>query len=99
MRVAENYARSHVNELVDEEETALKHLLVYEHRTGSLGGYHKEDAQQVGRQTGPRSIRKRHYTAVYEGLNLIAVVGRHNDVVVMETQVYAEASEGVRHDA
>ena len=40
--VAKNYLCAHVNELVHEEQAALKHLLVEEHGTAGLRGHHNK---------------------------------------------------------
>ena len=58
VRVAQDDLSSHVDELVNEEQTALKHFLVDEHCALGLCGYHKHDAQQVWRQSWPRGIGK-----------------------------------------
>ena len=50
--VAENDLRTHIDELVDEEQAALEHLLVEEHRPACLGGNGDEHAEQVGGESG-----------------------------------------------
>ena len=45
--VAEDDLGAHVDELVDEEQAALEHLLVYEHAALALGGDHQQNAQKV----------------------------------------------------
>ena len=42
VRIAEDNLCTHVNEFIDEEQTALKHLLMEEHAATSLSGYHDE---------------------------------------------------------
>lgn len=52
VRVAEDDLRAHVDELVDEEETALEHLLMDKHGAAGLGGYDEEHGEQVRRRPG-----------------------------------------------
>ena len=56
VRVTEDDLRTHVDELVDEEQAALKHLLVDEYGTFGLRGHHQHDTDQVGREAWPRCI-------------------------------------------
>ena len=42
MWIAEDDLGSHINELVDKEEAALKHLLMDQNRTLALGRHHKD---------------------------------------------------------
>lgn len=51
VRVAEDDLCPHVYELVDEEEAALKHLLMDEHGAARLCRHDEEHGEQVGRQT------------------------------------------------
>ena len=44
MRVAKNYLRTHVDEFVNEEQSAFKHLLVDKYGPFCLSGDHKDDA-------------------------------------------------------
>ena len=45
--VAENNLCPHVYQAVNEEQAALKHLLVEQHRTTGLRSYHDKHAEQV----------------------------------------------------
>ena len=56
VRVAENDLRTHVDEFVDKEQAALKHLLVYQHAALGLRGYHKGNGYEVGREAWPRRV-------------------------------------------
>ena len=49
MRVAQDDLGAHVNQLVDEKQAALKHLLVHQHTAARLGGRdeHLQAAQVV----------------------------------------------------
>ena len=53
MRVAEDDPRAHRDELVDEEEPALEHLLEDEDRPARLRRDGDRDGRQVGRERGP----------------------------------------------
>ena len=47
--VAKDYLRAHLDEVIYEEEAALKHLLMEEHGALCLCSHHDEHAQEVGR--------------------------------------------------
>ena len=67
MRVAKDDLRTHVDEFIHEEETALEHLLMEEDATASLGSHYQQDGEKVWSQAWPRSIRESHDGAVDEG--------------------------------
>ena len=71
--VTEYDLSAHIDELVYEEESALKHLLMDEYATLSLSGCDEEDAQEVWRQPRPWSICYGQDRAVHKGVDLIAV--------------------------
>ena len=54
VRVAEDDPRAHPDELVDEEQAALEHLLEDQHRAARLRRDGDRDRGQVGRERGPR---------------------------------------------
>src|SRR5438874_1080386 len=56
VRVAEHHARAHADQLVHEEEPALVHLLVEEHRALRLRRRHQRHAHEVGGEGGPRAV-------------------------------------------
>jgi hypothetical protein len=60
MRVAENNLRTHVYQTVDEEQAALKHLLMKQHTATSLRSHDDKYAEQVRRQSGPWGVGQRH---------------------------------------
>ena len=56
VRVTKDDLCTHIDELVHEEETALKHLLVDKDATLALGRCNEHHAEKVRRQTWPWSI-------------------------------------------
>ena len=99
MGIAEDDLRTHVDELVDKEQTALEHLLVEEHRASGLGGYGDKYGQEVGCESRPRSIGQRHDGAVDERLYLIMAHGGNKQVVTLFLHLDAHAAESVGDDA
>ncbi len=99
VRVAENNLCAHINEFVDEEQTALKHFLMEEHRSPRLRGHHDEHREQVGSQSWPRRIGECHDGAVNEGVHLIVFLLRDVEVVVLFTDFDAQPPESVGNDA
>ena len=97
--VAEDYLCSHVYQLVDEEQAALEHLLMEEDATAGLCRDDDEHRQEVGRQSGPRCVGQRHDGAVDEGIYLIVVLTRDDEVVALNVYLHAKAAESVGDDA
>ena len=64
--VAQNDLCTHVNEFVDEEQTALEHLLMYKYRAASLSSHHDEHRQEVRSKSRPRSIGQSEDSTVDE---------------------------------
>ena len=60
MRGAENDLRAHIYQTVDEEQAALKHLLMKQHTATSLCSHHNEYAEQVRSKSGPWGVSQRH---------------------------------------
>ena len=58
--VAEDDLGTHVDEFVNEEQAALEHFLVEEHRTAGLRGHHEQHRQQVGSEPRPRCVTQSH---------------------------------------
>src|SRR4051794_2085776 len=56
VRVAEDDPGAHRDELVDEEQAALEHLLEDQDRPPRLGRDHDRDRRHVGREGGPRAV-------------------------------------------
>ena len=59
VRVAQDDLGTHVNEFVHKEESALKHLLMNQDAAVGLRCHHQQDAQQVGRESGPDGVGQR----------------------------------------
>ena len=97
--IAEDNLCAHVDELIDEEETRLEHLLMDEHHATGLGGCDKQDGEEVGREAGPGGVGDGHDGPVDERVNLIVIVGGDIEVVAALLDGDAEATEGVGNDA
>ena len=69
MRVTKDNLGSHINELIHEEETALKHLLMNQDTTLTLNCHHKKHTQKVWCKSWPWSISNSHNGTIKEGLN------------------------------
>ena len=99
VRVAENDLRAHIDQVVHEEQTAFKHLLVNQHGALRLGGDHEHHADQVGGQAGPGGVGDRHNGAVQIGVDAILLLGRDKDVVAPLLKMDAQPAETLRDDA
>src|SRR3712207_8333692 len=99
VRVAQYNLRSHIYELIDEKQTALKHFLMNEHASFRLRSHHKHHAEQVGCQSRPRSVGNGHNGAVDERFYLITVLRRHVDVVSPLLELDAQTAETLGNNA
>ena len=81
VRVAKDDLGAHVDQLVHEKKTALEHLLVDEDTSFGFGGNNEHDAEQVGRETGPRRIGNGEDGAVEERFDGIALLLRNMEIV------------------
>ena len=99
MWVAEDDLCSHVDEFVNEEESAFEHLLVDEHRAFGLGSNDKEHTQEVGREAWPRGVGERHDASVDERADFLAVVMWYVDVVALAFDADTHAAECIGDDA
>ena len=97
--VAKDNLCTHVDELVDEEQAALKHLLVDEHAALGLSGNHEQHRDEVGGETGPGGIGDGHDGTVDEGVYFITVVAGDEDVVALRLYGNTQATEDVGDDA
>ncbi len=99
VRIAQDNLRSHVNQLIDKEKAALKHLLMNQDTALALDGHHKHHAQKVRGESRPRSISKRHYRPVHKRINHIAFLLRHIYVIPALLQLHPKTAETFRNNA
>ena len=99
MRVAQNDLGTHVDELVDKEQAALKHLLVNQDAPPRLGRRHQDNGQQIRGEARPRRVGHSQQAAIDEGVDLVVVLGR--DLQVLSPALHADAQtlEHVGDDA
>ena len=83
MGVAEDNLGAHIDEAVDEEQAALEHFLMKEHRAAGLGGYDDEYGEQVGGQSGPWCVGQRHDGTIDERVDDIVFLTRDEEVVTI----------------
>ena len=99
VRVAEDDLRAHVDEFVDEEESAFEHLLMEEHAASRLCGDRDEHREQVGGEPRPRCVGEGHNGSVEEGVHDIMRLTGHDEVVAVFLNLYAKSAEGIGDDA
>src|SRR5690554_782195 len=75
VRIAEDDLRAHVDEFIDEKQSAFEHFLVNQYRAFGLGGHHENDAQQVGGESGPRMVGNGHDGAVDVAVDGVSILG------------------------
>ena len=93
MRVAQDNLSSHVDELIDKEETALEHLLMEQYTASRLCCHDDEHRYEVGSKSRPRGVGKRHNGAIDKGLYGIMVLMRYYKVVALHFNPHAETAE------
>ena len=99
VRVAKNYLCAHIYQFVNEEQAALEHLLMDEHRPACLRCYHEEHRDEVGSKSRPRCIGKSHYRTVDERIDHIMRLARNNEVIAVGDNLHSQSAECVRDDA
>ena len=99
VRVAEYDLSTHIDELVHEEETAFKHLLMNQNTSLALGCSHKHHAEKVRRNTRPWGIGYIQDRSVKEGIDHITLLLRDEDVIATAFKVDSKSAESVRNHA
>ena len=94
VRVAENDACSHRDELVDEEEPALEHLLEDENRSVRLCRGDDGDRREVGREGRPRAVLDLRNLPTEIVLDHELLPGRHAERRLPHLDPNPEALEG-----
>lgn len=97
MRVAKDYSGTHVQQFVHKEETALKHLLMYQHTPLCLSADHQKNAYQVRRQPRPRRICDSQRGAIDEILNLVYLFLVDSDIITLHLEMNPNSLEYLRH--
>ena len=98
MGIAKDNLCTHIDELVNEEQTALKHLLMEEHTTFRLRCHHQQDGDEVWRQSWPRGIGERHDGAVDKRLDDVVRLLGNPQVVALNLDLHTQTAEGCRDD-
>ncbi len=99
VRVAEDDLRTHIDQFIHEEETALEHLLMEEHTATSLGSHYEKHGEKVWSKSWPRSIGKRHDGAVDKGIDDIMLLLWNDEVIALYLDLHTQAAESIRNDA
>ena len=97
VRIAENDLRTHINEFIHEEETALKHLLMDEDTTLALGCRNKYHAEKVRRKAWPWSICDIEDRTIKERINHIALLLRNKDIITTTLKIDTQFAESLRN--
>ena len=98
MRIAQDNPRTHVYQLVNEEEPAFKHLLVDEHAASCLNGYDEQDTDKIRCQSGPWVVVNGKYRPVHVILYLIDLLLWNNYIIILVMKLYAQLPELVGDD-
>ena len=96
MRIAEDDLCTNVDQLVDEEEPALKHLLMEEYASPRLRRRHQHHTDEVRRESRPGCVSNRQDGAVHKGVDLIVLLGRDKEVIPPHLGPYPEPLKGSR---
>ena len=99
VRIAKDDLSTHIDQFVNEEQSALEHLLMEQHRATSLGSYDDQHRQQVWRQSRPRGISQRHDRTIDKRLYLVVSLFGDNEVVAFYLHLHTQAAEGFRDEA
>ena len=81
------------DELVDEEEPRLEHLLVDENEPRALRRRHERDRHRVGGERRPRLILELRHVSAEIALNHLLLLGRHDEIGPVDHARNAESRE------
>ena len=93
MRIAEHDARAHADQLVDEEQARLEHLLVDEDHARALRRGDERDRHRIGRERRPRLILELGHVSAEIALNDLLLLGRDDEVGAVDRARDAEPRE------
>ena len=99
VRVAENNLCTHIDELVDEEQSALEHLLMEEHAATCLCRHNEENRQEVGGKSWPWGIGKRHDGSIDKGIYDVVLLFRNKEVVALNLYLHTQSAESLGNDS
>src|SRR4051812_21233207 len=99
VRIAKDDLRPHFDELVHEEQAAFKHFLVYQQGAPGLGRYHQHDTQEIRCEAGPGMVVNGKYPSVQIGLDLVQVLARDVNIIVLEVHFDTQLAEFLRDHA
>ena len=98
MRVAQDNLGTHIYQLVDEEQTALEHLLMYQYRAASLSSHYDEHRKEVRCESRPRCICQSQNGAVDERVDDVVRLTWDEEVVALYFYLNAQSAECVWND-
>src|SRR5687768_11713313 len=93
MRITENDLRAHGNQLVDEEESGLEHLLVHHDQPVALSGCHDGDRHRVRGECRPRLVLELRYMVAHVRLNLECLLRRNDQILSVYLALDSKALE------
>src|SRR5688572_33464641 len=93
MGVAENDLRSHRNQLVDEEQSRLEHLLVHHDESVALSGCHDGDRHGVRGECRPRLVLELRYMVAHVRLNLEGLLRWNYQILAIDLALDSKALE------
>src|SRR5688572_21208811 len=83
MWVAEDDARAHSDELVDEEHSRLEHLLVHQNEPLALRGGDDRNRHDVGRERRPRLILELRHVPAEVAPDFLVLILRDDQIVAV----------------
>ena len=80
MRIAQDDARTHPDQLVDEEHSRLEHLLVHQDQPAALRRCDDRDRHEIRGKRRPRLILELGHVAAEIALDLSRLLVRHDEI-------------------
>src|SRR2546422_620075 len=93
MRIAQNDARTHTDQLVDEKQPRLEQLFEHEQQSFALGRHDDGDGHEVRRKRGPRSVFELGDVTAQIGTDAALLAGIDDEFGAVEPRPDAEALE------
>src|SRR5688572_15871858 len=96
MRITQNDLRTHVYQLVNKEQPALKHFLMHQYTSFGLRSYYEYDTQQIGCKARPWMIVNSKHRSIKESLYLIYILLRNQYIITTKIHLYSQLTEFFR---
>src|SRR6218665_3392583 len=98
MWVAKNDLCTHINQFINKEQAAFKHLLVYQYRSFGLYGCYQYNRNQVRRKARPWGIIDGQNRTINQRTDFIMGLCRNMNIISSELHLDTQFLENIRYN-